>query len=211
MTDDLHRTSMEAEGGNAFERAKDMLDAAGVSPDLVERIEVNVMHLHPDSEMADRDGDSAEPGGDDNGGAEIETGPVEPGPSRRGGGGHGSGGYDGTLPSRPFRDSESVRPDTQSASTMQALWDDDDEWVRGSEVSVDGLDSSQVHDALSDAFRNGGYLDRRRMNPQPNEKGVQREYRINQSGKNALREGRRIAEQYREEERERQEREMDGA
>lgn len=134
-----------------------------------------------------------EPTDDEWEGTEIMKGPTEPDPDREG---RGSGGpretYDGEYTSTVDFEN-AVRPDSGLGKALEVL--EGEEWYDRHELAdeIDGWDANKAANKLSDAFNKRGFVERRKIDPQPKKKGTQREYRITSEGRSALRDGRRVA------------------
>lgn len=196
-------TELEAHGEDALERVQRMLEAADIDPDDVSGVRVEVIHGGERARPEDTPmpfGEAAgtrpdeEPDQEDD---RVEHGPVEPDPfaDPRGGGGAG-GMYDGDYPADLF-EGEAIRPDSQQGRVLR-LMSEEGGWFHRSDLAdeLDDLDVSQVSDALSKLFRDYGWVKRRRMDPQPDKKGVQREYATTEAGRGAAAEGVRRARSY---------------
>lgn len=195
----MNETDISVSGGDAYERAKRMLEAADIDPDEVRHVDVYVRHGGPPP-VDDQPGD-----------VDIEHGPTEPQEGTSKGGNVSGGQYEGVLSPTDFK-GEAIRPDSNQGRVLRVFANSPDEWMHLSDVhdEVDDLSIEQIGDAISALFNKHGWLKRRRMDPQPDKKGVQREYQVTEPGRNASEEGERRAERLAEQEREKQEEEMDG-
>lgn len=161
----MKETVIDVEGGDAFERAKRMLSAADIDPDEVDSVYVEVSH-----------------------GVEVDIGPVESEATGHSKGGAGQ--YDGAYDPVTF-EGVAIRPDSIQGQVLDWL-NSHDEWFHRDNIDVDAT-NTQVADALSKLLTEKGYVKRRKMDPQPNRRGVQREYRITKEGGTAIEEGKRRA------------------
>lgn len=188
------RTKIEVDNGEPLARLRRMLDAADIDDDSIESIVIEV--IHDDRVVEVDDINEQYP--------EAEYGPTEP--EREGHKKGGGGTYDGILPSNLFM-GEAIRPDSKRGRVLEYLFDKDN-WFERSEVA-EALDmtKSEVSDSFSRLFNDEGYVKRRKIE-NTGKKGIQREYTTTESGRNAIREGRRIAQEYREQKRQDEEDEM---
>lgn len=190
----LNSTTIETEGDGAFSRAQSMLEASGIEPETIECVRVELRHWttnEPPQMGLDTEAGGPDQAPPDSGGPEVETGPTEPvGEGHTKGG--GAGGYNGDYTdSNAFEDA--LKPDSRLGRVVRLLVDDGGWMDRHDIASELGVTPEEASDAVSNLFNERGFVERRRKNPQPNKKGIQREYRASSVGKLALRAGERLA------------------
>jgi len=191
----MGKTHIEVEDDGAFERARDMLNAADIDPQAVEYISITVEYegdadtngttnLTPEDEAEDESpADDEEP---------AETTETREREAPTGGGGPAPGQvYEGE------RYEGAVIPGTHRARVLRVLHENEDDWMDAKEVfaEVEHPDTSydQAKGALSGLANKAGYVQKREKEDYGHRE-PRNEYKANEAGKSALQAGRELAE-----------------
>lgn len=210
---------ISASGGDCLERVREMLRSLDIDDEAVTKVRVQLWRENPDAEEDDANDESENEGederwnqykgldSDDESEQEVITEPEERYQHSLGGHGNGGGVADSEYNPHNFK-GEAIRPDTIQGCLLGHMKDSPDDWFWLYE-EADELDisSNQANDAASTLLKKG-YVQKRKIDPQPNMRGVQKEFSTTEAGRGAIREGRRRAEKAKEEKREREEAEM---
>jgi len=191
----MGRTHIEVEDDRAFERARDMLNAADIDPEAVTYIEMSVVYAEEsDTEETtdltpEDDEEDESPAGDDEPDETTETRERD---VPTGGGGPAPGQvYEGE------RYEGAVMPNTHRARVLQVLHANEDDWMDAREVfeEVEHPDTSydQAKGALSGLANKAGYVQKREKDDYGHRE-PRNEYKANESGKRAAEAGRELAE-----------------
>lgn len=196
----MGRTHIEVEDAGAYERAKDMLNAADIDPEAVGYISIVVEYENGDDteetgDVTTTSDEEDESHTDDDERADTED--MFEKYDKEDSAGNGGGG----PPKEPYTGTKgegAVMPDTHRGRAMQALADLDDEWADArdvfEEVDHPDTDYKRTGNALSSVKNKTNYVKGRKKDKY--EQGEpQNEYRITEAGKQALEAGRKLAEE----------------
>ncbi|AGC34396.1 hypothetical protein HVTV-2_gp26 [Haloarcula virus HVTV-2] len=190
----MGRTHIEVEDDRAFERARDMLNAADIDPEAVSYIEISVVYTDEEdtdestSLTPEEDEEDESPTGDDEPDETTETRERE---APTGGGGPAPGQvYEGE------RYEGAVMPGTHRARVLNVLLDHEGEWMDArqvfEEVEHPDTDYDQAKGALSGLSNKTPYL-RKREKSDYGHREPRNEYQANEAGEQALAAGRELA------------------
>jgi len=188
----MGRTHIEVEDDRAFERARDMLNAADIDPEAVTYIEMSVVYVDEEENDETTDLTPEKDEEDESSTEEVEREETTETREREG---HSGG---GGAPKEPYTGTKgegAVMPDTHRGRTMQALADLG-EWADAREVfeQVDHPDTdyARTGNALSSVANKTNYVEKREKD-EYGHREPHNEYRITQSGEHALEAGRKLA------------------
>lgn len=194
-TKQMGRTHIEVEDDGAFERARDMLNAADIDPEAVEYISITVEYegeaeTNGTTDLTGDDEAEDESHADDDETAETTETRERDVPT--GGGGPAPGQvYEGE------RYEGAVMPGTHRARVLNVLLENEDDWMDAREVfeQVEHPDTTydQAKGALSGLANKTNYL-RKREKDDFDHRAPRNEYQANEAGERAIEAGRELNE-----------------